>query len=235
MRFMVSYVGGEPAALRTLERACAEAEKELEAARKEIAAALAEAGVADDASASIRATQQWLRSASVDLRRTAALLGEEETRAARATITMPPAGGFGRRLVNVPAARRDAPLVNVPAPVIGGPRINVPAPVRRESLVTRPAPALSSRLVTRPQLRPEELIVYSRRSHGKFFDSLPHAKPKAGRPRVHDPKTKNFYEWDPSHGGEVEGYTKRGKHIGVFDKDTGEKIKPKTKGRKSPP
>lgn len=232
---MPSYSGGEPAALRTLERACAEAEQELEAARREIEAALVDASVADYASASIRATQEWLRTAGVDIRRAAALLGEEETRTPRSTVTVPPVGGFGRRLVNVPAARRDAPLVNVPAPVIGGPMINVPRPVLPESLVNRPAAPLSRRLVTRPQQRRENLVVYSRRSYGKFFDSMPRAKPKAGRPRVQDPKTKNFYEWDPSHGGEVEGYTKRGDHIGVFDKDTGQPRKAAVPGRWSPP
>jgi len=41
---------------------------------------------------------------------------------------------------------------------------------------------------------------------------------------------RRLYEWDDLHG-EIEGYNKRGKHIGVLHAVTGTLIKPAVRGR----
>ena len=68
----------------------------------------------------------------------------------------------------------------------------------------------------------------------RFWDRLRRVKPKSHRGRRKDEEG-SIYEWDPSHGGELERYNKRGKHTGVIDPDTGEVIKRDIPGRTTPP
>lgn len=77
-------------------------------------------------------------------------------------------------------------------------------------------------------------VVFARRSYGAWVDKLPRLPPKTGRPRWALPGG-GFGEFDPSHGGEVEAYDKRGYHTGVLDPNTGDQIKPAEPGRKSTP
>lgn len=52
-----------------------------------------------------------------------------------------------------------------------------------------------------------------------------------GIKRWRSPDGDRLYEYDGTHG-EVEGYNKRGRHVGVFHAITGEMIKPAVRGRK---
>jgi len=52
-----------------------------------------------------------------------------------------------------------------------------------------------------------------------------------GRRRWRSPDGRRLYEWDDLHG-EIEGYNKRGRHVGVFHPVTGALIKPAVRGRK---
>ncbi|MCA1835508.1 MAG: hypothetical protein LC721_03895, partial [Actinobacteria bacterium] len=79
-------------------------------------------------------------------------------------------------------------------------------------------------------------IVHASRKYGNWIDEQRRVKPKAGRPRWESGKgnKRQIWEWDPSHGGEVEGYDRNGNHTGVFNPDTGEQIKPAIPGRTTP-
>jgi hypothetical protein len=53
-----------------------------------------------------------------------------------------------------------------------------------------------------------------------------------GNQQVWVSKDRNYhYTWDSLHG-EIEGYDKRGRHLGAFDAQTGEQTKEAVKGRK---
>lgn len=52
-----------------------------------------------------------------------------------------------------------------------------------------------------------------------------------GQSRWRSPDGDRLWEWDSLHG-HVEGYNKRGRHIGVFDKETGERIGDAVPGRR---
>ncbi len=74
---------------------------------------------------------------------------------------------------------------------------------------------------------------HASRSYGGWVDGLPRVRSKGGRPRWKSGKGNKtrIWEWDPSHGGEVEGYDRNGNHVGVYDPETGEKIKDPVPGR----
>lgn len=55
--------------------------------------------------------------------------------------------------------------------------------------------------------------------------------PRRGRARWRSADGKRFYEWDSLHG-ELEVYNDRGRHLGVLDPETGERIKEAERGRK---
>jgi hypothetical protein len=52
-----------------------------------------------------------------------------------------------------------------------------------------------------------------------------------GERRWRDPARDLLYTWDPLHG-EIEGFTLRGEHYGVYDPLDGRLIKPGVKGRR---
>jgi hypothetical protein len=52
-----------------------------------------------------------------------------------------------------------------------------------------------------------------------------------GERRWRDPNDDLLYTWDSLHG-EVEVFNMRGRHVGVIDAVTGERIKPARKGRR---
>ena len=54
---------------------------------------------------------------------------------------------------------------------------------------------------------------------------------RKGRARWQNEDGSRLWEWDALHG-HIEGYNKRGLHIGVFDAVTGERIGPAVKGRR---
>lgn len=56
------------------------------------------------------------------------------------------------------------------------------------------------------------------------------SSPLCGSNRWRSPDGRRLYEWDDLHG-EIEGYNKRGKHVGVFHAVTGALIKPAVRGR----
>jgi hypothetical protein len=56
-------------------------------------------------------------------------------------------------------------------------------------------------------------------------------KPGKGRYKK-SPDGKEWWDWDNSHGGEIECYNKRGEHTGVRDPVTGKIIKPAEPGRR---
>lgn len=64
-----------------------------------------------------------------------------------------------------------------------------------------------------------------------FPRTLPKFKVEAGNQIWKSVDNKRFYTWDESHGGEVEVFNKRGKHIGVMNCQ-GIAIKPAVRGRK---
>ncbi len=70
---------------------------------------------------------------------------------------------------------------------------------------------------------------YVPRTPPDFLDTL---QPVPGRvPKRWQSRDGTLYEYDQRHG-HVEGYNKRGKHIGVFDVVTGERIGEPVRGRK---
>lgn len=73
-------------------------------------------------------------------------------------------------------------------------------------------------------------MTYTPRPTPSFLDTLERVIRK-GKPRWRDVEGR-LYEYDPSHGGEIEVYTKRGGHLAVADIQTGEWIKPARRGRK---
>jgi hypothetical protein len=64
-----------------------------------------------------------------------------------------------------------------------------------------------------------------------FLHSLEYLGFKHGARRWRGEGGDRVYEWDDHHG-HVEGYTKRGRHVGVFDAITGVKVGEPVKGRK---
>ena len=225
---MSSYVGAEAEGLHQLARACAEAEDEVGRARAEVAEALALGGLADDVGACLREVEDWLRRERTDLLRRARSLEGGDERGGRGRWDRRRwswGGGWWERSWSTrpPGGRVGESVVDVWAP---------PRPLRVTSSSVAPGGAAKYEAWPLPR---ELLVVESRRSYGRFPDSLERVPPKTGRPRFRDRKTGRFYEWDPSHGGELEGYNKRGRHIGVFDPETGERVKDPVEGRKSPP
>ncbi|MCC6179565.1 MAG: hypothetical protein IT305_30005 [Chloroflexi bacterium] len=67
----------------------------------------------------------------------------------------------------------------------------------------------------------------------EFTRGLRHARSKSGRRRWID-AAGQIYEFDPSHGGELEVYDRRGRHIGVMNLN-GNWIKPAVSGRRIEP
>ncbi len=63
-----------------------------------------------------------------------------------------------------------------------------------------------------------------------FLDGMVSIGAFGGKKRWRSQDGKRLYEWDDLHG-EIEGYNKRGKHIGVFHVITGALIKPAVRGR----
>jgi len=59
----------------------------------------------------------------------------------------------------------------------------------------------------------------------RAFPNAERVRPKSGRHRWIDQNTGNIYEWDYQHG-RVEGYDRRGHHLGEFDPETGALTKP---------
>ncbi len=64
----------------------------------------------------------------------------------------------------------------------------------------------------------------------RFLDSLERVSRK-GSPRWRSHDGDRYFEWDAVHG-EVEVYNKRGRHIGVADRDTGVFFKEAVKRRR---
>lgn len=54
----------------------------------------------------------------------------------------------------------------------------------------------------------------------------------SGKPRWRSLDGQRIYVYDGEHGGELEVYDKRGRHIAVADIITGETIKPAVRGRR---
>jgi hypothetical protein len=67
------------------------------------------------------------------------------------------------------------------------------------------------------------------RPPGGFLDTQERVRRSHGQ-RWKNPRGDRLWEWDPQHG-HVEGYDRRGNHVGVFDAMTGERIAPAKKGR----
>lgn len=63
-----------------------------------------------------------------------------------------------------------------------------------------------------------------------FLDKLERLR-RSGPPRWRDREQGLLFEYDPLHG-HVEGYNLRGRHIGVFDAITGERVAAAKKGRR---
>ncbi|WP_420220543.1 colicin E3/pyocin S6 family cytotoxin [Mycobacterium marinum] len=63
-----------------------------------------------------------------------------------------------------------------------------------------------------------------------FLAGLERVPRKGGLHRFRDDDY--LYEYDPTHGGELEMYNRQGYHRGVADVMTGEVIKPSVKGRR---
>jgi len=53
---------------------------------------------------------------------------------------------------------------------------------------------------------------------------------KNGQQLWRSPQGSRYYTWDSLHG-EIEAYTKNGKHLGALDAVTGKLIKPAVRGR----
>ena len=65
------------------------------------------------------------------------------------------------------------------------------------------------------------------------FPDAMRAKPKAGRYRWKD-RLGLVYEWDRRHGA-LEGYDVTGRHLGEYDHETGEQLKPANRRRRIEP
>jgi hypothetical protein len=64
-----------------------------------------------------------------------------------------------------------------------------------------------------------------------FVDNMVQVRRTGQRHRWWDAERRQYLEYDPNHGGELEVYSKRGVHLGVKHAITGELIKPPEKGR----
>lgn len=64
----------------------------------------------------------------------------------------------------------------------------------------------------------------------KFLATLVRVRRSGGLPRWKNARGDRIYEWDGLHG-EVEVYSRRGRHLGALDPATGRKIKDPVKGR----
>jgi hypothetical protein len=63
-----------------------------------------------------------------------------------------------------------------------------------------------------------------------FLDTCDRLKVQ-GNQRIWVSKDRNnYYTWDSLHG-EIEGFNKRGRHLGAFHAETGEQIKEAVRGR----
>jgi len=67
------------------------------------------------------------------------------------------------------------------------------------------------------------------RPEGGFLDTQIRVRRRGGA-RWISVDGERIWEWDSLHG-HIEGYNKRGRHIGVFDAMTGERIGPAVRGR----
>jgi hypothetical protein len=75
------------------------------------------------------------------------------------------------------------------------------------------------------------VLTYTPRPRPSFLDGLKKLRTIGSEQRWQG-KDGRIYTYDPSHGGELEVYNKRGHHIGVADARTGEIIKPAKRGRR---
>ena len=73
-------------------------------------------------------------------------------------------------------------------------------------------------------------MTYNPIAQGAFVATLRKAFRKGFRRRWTD-EDGIIYEWDSRHS-ELEGYDKRGHHLGAFDAETGLQIKPSVPGRR---
>jgi putative cytotoxic protein len=64
-----------------------------------------------------------------------------------------------------------------------------------------------------------------------FIKDLEYLGAPAGRRRYRNRSHDRIYEWDSLHG-ELEVYSKRGRHLGVVDAEKGEMIKAAVRGRR---
>lgn len=78
--------------------------------------------------------------------------------------------------------------------------------------------------------RPGTLLTPVPRPKNGFLETQVRLRRRGG-PRWASPEGDRLWEWDELHG-HIEGYNKRGRHIGVFDAYTGERVGDAIKGRK---
>ncbi|GAB3076208.1 colicin E3/pyocin S6 family cytotoxin [Corynebacterium aquatimens] len=71
---------------------------------------------------------------------------------------------------------------------------------------------------------------YIPRPNPSFLDGLERVK-RSGTQRWRDPDQSIVFEYDRLHG-HVEGYNRRGEHIGIFDVHTGHRIGQPVRGKK---
>ncbi|WP_409567724.1 colicin E3/pyocin S6 family cytotoxin [Rugamonas sp. DEMB1] len=64
-----------------------------------------------------------------------------------------------------------------------------------------------------------------------FLDTCDKVKVQGGQQIWASPDRRRYYTWDCLHG-EVEGFNRRGHHLGAFDAVSGEQIKDGVRGRK---
>ena len=66
--------------------------------------------------------------------------------------------------------------------------------------------------------------------HPSFLDGMEYFGTRGGERVWRYPDHQRYYTWDALHG-EIEVFSKRGKHLGALDAATGTLIKPPVKGR----
>lgn len=104
-----------------------------------------------------------------------------------------------------------------------------PRVLRRILIVQIGLSADEAEALLRPAKPDTEYHRYKPRPPSPFLDGICERVPHRVPPRWRHPDGWLF-EWDQRHGN-LEGYNKRGKHLGVFDVSTGERIGPPVRGR----
>ena len=66
--------------------------------------------------------------------------------------------------------------------------------------------------------------------HPSFLDGMEYFGVRGGQKVWRSPDAQRYYTWDALHG-EIEVFTKRGKHLGALHAVTGALLKPAVKGR----